>query len=189
MAWSSGIPTVASAARPASSTEGETGGPRARPSAWVPPSGQMAPGPDATRGDVLLYLLAGTGFLLVYLLLVILSALEELGRGGSSVATLLELRNVALGLGFVGLVLVGFAFWFFPTFSGIPIRPRAAVRVHLGVETASLAAYVLCGLAYGSASASANLFLIIAAGSYALVTVPILVALYLAIGDWRAGLL
>jgi hypothetical protein len=149
----------------------------------------MAPGPDATRGDVLLYLLAGTGFLLVYLVLVILSAVRELGGSGSSVATLLELRNAVLGLGFVGLVLVGFAFWFFPTFSGIPIRPRAAVRAHLGVETASLVGFVLCGLAFGGASVSANLFLIVAAGSYGLVTVPILIALYLAIGDWRAGLL
>ncbi|MCI4346194.1 MAG: hypothetical protein L3K07_05520 [Thermoplasmata archaeon] len=155
----------------------------------MPPSGQLAAGPDATRVDVLLYLLAGTGFLLLYLLLVVLSALEDLGRFGTGLAGFLELREAVLGLGFVGLVTVGFAFWFFPTFSGIPIRPRAAVRAHLVIETVALTGFVIAGLALGASASFPNLLLIVAAVSYLLVAIPILLALSLALGDWRAGVL
>jgi hypothetical protein len=187
MAWSSGIPTVAPPDRPPESTEPEPGRSRGRPSAWVPPSGQLAAGPDATKVDVLLYLLAGTGFLLLYLLLIVLSALEDLGRFGTGLAGFLELRDAVLGLGFVGLVTVGFAFWFFPTFSGIPIRPRAAIRTHLVIEGLALTGFVVAGLALGATATLANLLLIVAAVSYLLVAIPILFALFLALGNWRAG--
>ncbi|MCI4364003.1 MAG: hypothetical protein L3K13_06875 [Thermoplasmata archaeon] len=189
MSWSSGIPTVAPSERPPESAEAEPGRPRGRPSAWVPPSGHLAAGPDATRVDVLLYLLAGTGFLLLFLILTVLTAFDELGRVAGSLGNLLELREAVLGLGFVGLVTVGFAFWFFPTFSGIPIRPRAALRAHLVLETVSLLGYVVLGLAQGASDPLPTVLLVAAALSYLLVVVPILLAIFLALGNWRAGLL
>jgi hypothetical protein len=186
MGWGAGIPTVTSE-RPGTTPPGARVGAEGRPSAWVPPTGRPGLLAEYDRGAVLLYLFSATGYLVLFVILVVLSAFDQLGSGGRSLAQLLDLRNVVLGLGWLGMGAGGLCLWLLPTISGITVRPQGLVRSHLVVGNLLLILYVLTNLALGESNALVELLLLLAALSYLLLAVPLLLAIGLAIGDWRAG--
>lgn len=187
MSWSSGIPSVTSE-RPPSAAEPGRGGVDARPSAWVPATGRPGGLVQFERGDLLVYLFASTGYLVLFLLLLSISAFDQLGAGGRAETELLTLRNAVLGLGWLGMGAAGLSLWVIPTISGISVRPRGLIRAHLVSSNTLLLLYVVTDLALGEKSALSNLFLLLAALSFLLLAMPLLLAIALAIGDWRAGL-
>ncbi|MCI4335285.1 MAG: hypothetical protein L3K04_06665 [Thermoplasmata archaeon] len=189
MGWSTGIPSVSATDRSAPSPQpgGSPGGDR--PSAWVPSSGQRTGGAEVARGEALVYLLAGAGYLVLFVVLVVVSALDQWGSGSRSLDALLQSRDAVLGLGWVGMFTTGLTVWLLPTLTGIPVRPRPLIRTHLAMANMALVLYLIADLGFGAGSSITNLFLIIAALSYVLIAIPLLRALLLAIGDLRAGLL
>jgi len=186
MGWSAGIPIVTSD-RPATTPATGRVGAEGRPSAWVPPTGRPDLVGQYDRGTVLFYLLSATGYLALFLVLVVLSAFDQLGSGGRSLPQLLDLRNAVLGLGWLGMGAGGLSLWLLPTISGVTVRPQGLVRVHLVLGNLLLILYVVTDFALGDGSGLANLCLLLAALSYVLLAVPLLLAIGLAIGDWRAG--
>lgn len=186
MGWSSGIPSV-TYERPQSAPEPGRAGADARPSAWVPATGRPGAMVQFERGDLLVYLFASTGYLVLFLLLISLSAFDQIGAGGRAETELLNLRNAVLGLGWLGMGAAGLSLWVIPTISGISVRPRALIRAHLVGSNTLLVLYVATDLALGESSALPNLLLLLTALSFLLLAMPLLLAIGLAIGDWRAG--
>jgi hypothetical protein len=186
MGWSAGIPSVTSE-RPAAPPAPGRVGAEGRPSAWVPATGRPGLVGEYDRGTVLLYLFSSTSYLVLFLVLVVLSAFDQLGSAGRSLPQLLDLRNIVLGLGWLGMGSGGLGLWLLPTLSGVAVRPQGLVRGHLVLGNLLLVLFVIADLALGDSSGLANLLLLLVALSYLLLAVPLLLAIGLALGDWRAG--
>lgn len=186
MSFGSGVPPLASPPPILPEERGEER--RERPSAWVPPSGHLAPGTIPGRIEVVLFVLSSVGYLLIVALLDIISTASQVGLG-TDAGTIQMVRVILTDFGWLGMLAVAFFLWFLPWLTGISVRPRILVQTHLVLENTALLAYLVTALSLGASAGVAEALLVLASLSYVAVGISLLLTLVLVLQDWRSGML
>lgn len=194
MGWVSGTPNVPMGV-PGDPPEGSPagGGWRAErvPSAWVPPTARLHPeGVQRARVDALVLIVAGTGYLILAMVLLLVAALQ----GGVDPTEALPrwflflLVEVAL-LGWLGLTASGLLLHLLAIHVGIPYRPPVITRGFLVAVNAGLLGTILTApfSLTGPIGALHGLFLFVVAVAYLVFAGPLLLSLLSGLQDWRSG--
>ncbi|MGI0053442.1 MAG: hypothetical protein ACRECR_04185 [Thermoplasmata archaeon] len=159
-----------------------------RPLAWVPPFTRIdREAIQRSRIDALMFLLSGTGYMVLTFVLVGVSNLGHVLTSGSvPLATVEIIRDTLALFGWLGLWGCGLLIQFLPSQIGIPYRPVRVAHLHLVLANVAMIGFAVSSLGWGI-GISADSFLILAAISYLAFSLPLLLTLVLSVQDWMTG--
>jgi hypothetical protein len=191
MGWVSGTPNVpvhgsGSPVDEPTSTVGSRIGDLSPP--WVPPNPAMnASSVGQARMATVLFLGNGVAYLLAVMCILFGAALHGLLSGGGDLAAPWDgLQERLATLGWLGLTTAGILMFLVPMRLGVPYRPFWVAEVHLVLVNVGLIGYGVAVAGWGVGIASSG-FLLLAALSYIMFSIPLMYALLLAFQDWMSG--